>query len=89
MNIGIINLDGKPKAIMRCTMLVNSDNCKCGRKHGSWGLYEQLHDNENFRYFLKCLFCGYELAKKYWDMDYSDGEIDYLEGRVTDSKYSN
>ena len=74
--------------IMRVVRLVTSKaSCKCNRNHGSWVLYKQEHENENFRYYLKCLFCGYELAKKYWDVDYSNGHIDYLEGRSEDTPY--
>jgi len=68
-----------PIPIVRCVQLVKSTHCKCGRSHGSWNLYKQHHENKNFRYFLKCIFCGYELAKKYWDIDYSNGHIDYIE----------
>ena len=77
--------------LLRVTRIMTSPkaSCKCNRTHGSWGLYKQEHENENFRYYLKCLFCGYELAKNYWDIDYSDGHIDYLEKREKNSIYSN
>jgi len=50
--------------------------------HDKWELWHQDHDNSNFEYYLKCLGCGYELAKQYWKdldgtfVDYTDGVAD-------------
>ena len=50
--------------------------------HDKWELWHQDHDNSNFEYYLKCLGCGYELAKQYWKdldgtfVDYTDGIAD-------------
>ena len=89
--------------IMRVTRVVTTCNsgCTCKFKmideygeyedtkpHSNWVLYTQDHDNEGFRYYLECIGCRYQLAKKYWDVDYSGGHIDYLEGRAKNSPYS-
>ena len=49
------------------------------RPHDNWELWHQNHGNSNFDYFLKCIGCGYELAKQYW-RDLNGTFVDYTDG---------
>mgnify|MGYP003627313137 FL=1 len=56
--------------------------------HKNWQVWEQEHDNVNFKHFLKCTGCGYELAKQYWK-DLDGKFVDYLgEPRFTKTFHS-
>jgi hypothetical protein len=47
------------------------------RHHKNWELHKQDHSDPNFAHYLRCIGCGYELAKKYWN-DSNGDAIDYI-----------
>ena len=82
------------KNLGRVIRIVTSKNsgCQCkfkmvdqhgeyvsNRPHSNWNLFWQDHSSKNFRYYLECNGCNYQLAFKYWDFDYSNGQIDEIE----------
>jgi|TARA_R100000750_G_C2268917_1_gene66651 hypothetical protein len=80
------------KAVSRIVTAVAGRGCSCKfpledehgkyqgyESHDKWELWHQDHSNSDFEYYLQCLGCGYQLAKKYWKD--SDGTfVDYTDG---------
>ncbi len=83
------------KAVTRTVTALAGRGCSCKftledkhgkyqgyKPHDNWELWYQDHSDSDFEYFLKCIGCGYELAKKYWKdsdgtfVDYTDGIAD-------------
>ena len=49
------------------------------KSHDNWEVWSQEHDAWGWQYFLKCLFCDYELARQYWN-DLDGTFVDYTDG---------